>query len=387
MRPSSRQSRRTNGESTEGGMSNRGLDSSAPSYLTNGVHDSLAPPGPRGSDSSRSDENGGDHVTFATNTKPQPSHATATLFKFPRRNKNRNSLFPLPVKIPPPDSRDAAPATPRASMSGMSSGSPYHSPSGDNSPVSKLRRANTASGIPNYPPSSPTHKALGGSAVSFAAPDSSQLIRNSSTASHNSARSTPALGGPISLARRGRSATMGSLGGQSDGPPPTPPFATSGRNSTSTAGRSSLSTLFGINHRFRQGSDPHSRQASPNHRMPGTPGADSTDSRAVSKEVLVILEREEGEQPSRYLERLEGYVQRNMIATAVSKTADEFFQSVLRSYMRKFSFFGEPLDMSIRKLLMEAQLPKETQQIDRVIQGFADRYHECNPGIFLTVGG
>ena len=42
--------------------------------------------------------------------------------------------------------------------------------------------------------------------------------------------------------------------------------------------------------------------------------------------------------------------------------------------------------MAIRKLLMEAELPKETQQIDRLLQKFADRYHECNPGIFSSPG-
>ena len=42
--------------------------------------------------------------------------------------------------------------------------------------------------------------------------------------------------------------------------------------------------------------------------------------------------------------------------------------------------------MALRKLLMEVTLPKETQQIDRVVQGFADRYHECNPGIFASAG-
>jgi hypothetical protein len=40
--------------------------------------------------------------------------------------------------------------------------------------------------------------------------------------------------------------------------------------------------------------------------------------------------------------------------------------------------------MSLRKFLLEAELPKETQQVDRVVQAFADRYYECNPGIFVT---
>ena len=75
-----------------------------------------------------------------------------------------------------------------------------------------------------------------------------------------------------------------------------------------------------------------------------------------------------------------------MIASAMSKSGDQFSLAVLRSHMRSFSFFGDPMDMALRKLLMEATLPKETQQIDRVIQGFADRYHECNPGIFASAG-
>jgi Sec7-like guanine-nucleotide exchange factor len=108
---------------------------------------------------------------------------------------------------------------------------------------------------------------------------------------------------------------------------------------------------------------------------------------SISRETLVLPEREEGETPGRYLERIEANnVDKSVIASYLSKTDDAFLLSVLRSYMRKFAFFGDPIDMAIRKLLMQVELPKETQQIDRVLQGFADRYHECNPGIFLTTG-
>jgi Sec7-like guanine-nucleotide exchange factor len=106
----------------------------------------------------------------------------------------------------------------------------------------------------------------------------------------------------------------------------------------------------------------------------------------ISRETLMIPEREEGEAPGRYLERIEEVVDRSMIASALSKTSDAFSLAVLRSYMRKFAFFGDPIDMAIRKLLMQVTLPKETQQIDRVLQGFADRYHECNPGIYPNPG-
>lgn len=41
---------------------------------------------------------------------------------------------------------------------------------------------------------------------------------------------------------------------------------------------------------------------------------------------------------------------------------------------------------AFRKLLMEVELPSETQQIDRVLQAFADRYHECNPFVYKDGG-
>ena len=36
---------------------------------------------------------------------------------------------------------------------------------------------------------------------------------------------------------------------------------------------------------------------------------------------------------------------------------------------------------------MEVGLPRETQQIDRVIEAFAFRYTQCNPDFFLSEGG
>jgi hypothetical protein len=184
---------------------------------------------------------------------------------------------------------------------------------------------------------------------------------------------------------------MGSIGGISDEmPPPTPPFAIgggSGRASTSTAGRSSLSNLFALN-RLRHSSDPHSpRNGSSGHGLTITPGAGShQNSLSLSRETVSLPERKEGETAMQYLERVEELVNKTQIPTLLSKSDDEFNHNVMRSFMRKFAFFGEPLDMSVRKLLMQVDLPKETQQIDRVIQGFADRYHECNPGIFESAG-
>ena len=109
-----------------------------------------------------------------------------------------------------------------------------------------------------------------------------------------------------------------------------------------------------------------------------------SNSLQLPREPIIVPEREDGESPARYLIRLEDNIRRGLIATVLSQSNDEFFKNVLRSYMRGFKFFGEPLDMSIRKLLMIMELPKETQQIDRVLQAFANRYHECNPGVYCS---
>ena len=120
--------------------------------------------------------------------------------------------------------------------------------------------------------------------------------------------------------------------------------------------------------------------------MPGTPKSlgSKQPSLNLSREPIVVPERQEGDTPAKYLIRLEEAVNRGAVATILSQSNDEFFKNVLRSYMRGFKFFGDPLDMSIRKLLMEVELPKETQQIDRVLQAFANRYHECNPGVYAS---
>ena len=168
----------------------------------------------------------------------------------------------------------------------------------------------------------------------------------------------------------------------------TPPLPQSSRTSTSTAGRSSFGGLFNLA-RLRQNSEPpFARHASAQNGYPGTPVSQDSkgNSFSLKRESMVIPEREEGDTPAKYLVRLEEALSRGTVAGILSRSNDEFSKNVLRSYMRGFKFFGDPLDMSVRKLLMEVVLPKETQHIDRVLQSFADRYHECNPGIFASPG-
>ncbi|QRD03999.1 hypothetical protein JI435_138560, partial [Parastagonospora nodorum SN15] len=347
----------------------------------------LALPDPRASQSSRSDGSSGGHISFEHTPRPQhPPRTGSARFTFGRR-KQRASLFPLPMKIDPPQFPDTAPATPRASTGGRSSGSPHHSPT-SSPPLTARRLEHGGSGAQTPPVPSASQVALAANSLNLASPGPGSLFRNDSTKSIHSVRSSPHAGGPIRLGMRGRSSTMGSMSARSDdATPPTPPNGASGRNSTSTAGRSSFSNLFGLSSRFRQNPEPHSpRHGSPAHGFIGSSGLSShQNSMNISRETLHLPTREEGETPGHYLERIEANnLDKSIVASYLSKTDDAFLLSVLRSYMRKFAFFGDPIDMAVRKLLMQVELPKETQQIDRVLQGFADRYHECNPGIYTN---
>ena len=153
------------------------------------------------------------------------------------------------------------------------------------------------------------------------------------------------------------------------------------RSSSSATGRKSFSDLLGLS-RLRQNSEPNRQGAL----TPATPCSSTSknNSLQLARDSFVLPDRREDDTPAKYLARLEEVVSRSVIGSALSKSNDAFSQAVLRSYMRSFKFFTEPMDMAIRKLLMDAELPRETQHIDRFLQAFANRYHECNPGIFSS---
>ncbi|KAJ5788022.1 hypothetical protein N7457_003012 [Penicillium paradoxum] len=274
------------------------------------------------------------------------SSTTAKRFRMPRLKRNRSPLFPLPPKVSQSaggvDSRHKFPPvdTPKSEQSdGHDQVSPLHSPS----------RSTVGLATTPVPP----------------------LFRNDSTNSTRSVRSNP------SFKNRGRSSTMGSLAENQDDLSIPPYLASSARTSTSTSGRKSFSDMFNLTQRLRQNSSP----PAPRYGSPAIGGASTPTLKA---ELPAIPKREENDTPALYLERLEEKLPRGIIAGVLAQSDEEFFKICLRKYMRTFSYFGDPLDMSIRKLLMEVELPKETQQIDRFVQAFADRYYECNPGIFTA---
>lgn len=303
-------------------------------------------------------------------TRPASSRVSNRRSLFFRSNK-RKSLFPLPPKTQVVTPPHTAPVTPRASMSALSVA--------DNQAPQSTLDGNLVSShdqghVPGKHDSSRSR-----SAVSFAAP-AFPLLRNASSHSAPSARSPPSIATTsFRTTTRDRASTMSTFPRVSDDMTPPPTLSGSARNSMSTSGKTSLGGLLALG-RFRHGSDTNgSRHASPG------PNSKS-NSFAISRELHPPPSRHDNESAATYLDRLRNIVSRGTIAATLSQSGDPFLQTVLRSYTRKLAFFGEPIDMSLRKFLLEAELPKETVHVDRVIQAFADRYHECNPGIFMSPG-
>lgn len=318
-------------------------------------------PGSRLSESSRSEESSGSRVHGS-------GSSTNNFFRLPRRKpKQPEPLFPF-AHLQRQRSHDQSatsnqsltPSSPvRQSTSSTASGlSPKQ--------TAVVRSSAGKNGMATPPGTSPAKALLQKPNASPATALFRPLSRNSGTSSPT----RPHVG------MRGRSSTMSSLGRESLDDRLAPPFP---RNSTST-GRKSFGDLLGMS-RFRNPES--SRQGTG---TPATPGSNTSkdNSLNIQRESVVLPEKREDENPGRYLERLEEIASRSDIAAALSKHADGFHLAVLRSFMRRFGFFGDPMDMAIRKLLMSAELPKETQHIDRFLQAFANRYHECNPGIYTN---
>ncbi|RIA86010.1 hypothetical protein C1645_807983 [Glomus cerebriforme] len=98
----------------------------------------------------------------------------------------------------------------------------------------------------------------------------------------------------------------------------------------------------------------------------------------------VFLNKTYKETPQQYLGKLRNTLSKSELATLLTKSKDVFHETVLRTYMESFDFTKDPIDIALRKFLMDCHLPKETQQIDRVIESFSKRYHECNPDLFTS---
>ncbi|KIK94868.1 hypothetical protein PAXRUDRAFT_141953 [Paxillus rubicundulus Ve08.2h10] len=97
-----------------------------------------------------------------------------------------------------------------------------------------------------------------------------------------------------------------------------------------------------------------------------------------------ILKPRVDECPEIFVNRLASIVSKADIAGVLASSGDTFYVDSLEFFINRFGFRGDPLDVALRRLLMDVGLPRETQQIDRVIEAFANRYLSCNPDLFVS---
>ncbi|SCU97207.1 LAFA_0G10330g1_1 [Lachancea sp. 'fantastica'] len=85
----------------------------------------------------------------------------------------------------------------------------------------------------------------------------------------------------------------------------------------------------------------------------------------------------DGDSEEKYLETISFYDK--FIGAILAAEDDDFKRSCLHKFMKtEFDFSMEPLDISLRKLVMFLELPKESQQIDRFLDEFSKVYYEQN---------
>ncbi|KAA8915815.1 hypothetical protein TRICI_002025 [Trichomonascus ciferrii] len=168
---------------------------------------------------------------------------------------------------------------------------------------------------------------------------------------------------------RPRSRTLNSLSES-----PTTPGPNAAPSPTFT-NKTSFSSLFGGKLRS-ESTESSARRHSPSPRP----------SMAVreTQEFQLLPDRLEEESESDFLARLKVLGYGSSTAALLAKHDDVFYRKALQIYVDSFDFKDEPLDMALRKFLMFAKLPRETQQIDRVLECFASTYHAVNPGVYLN---
>ena len=86
-------------------------------------------------------------------------------------------------------------------------------------------------------------------------------------------------------------------------------------------------------------------------------------------------EPSEDQTPETYLKKLSGYGK--FISVILTEKPSEFKERCLELFLKEyFEFARDPLDVALRKLLIFLELPKEAQQIDRLLLSFAKIYFE-----------
>ncbi|XP_067326821.1 PH and SEC7 domain-containing protein 4 isoform X2 [Anolis sagrei] len=80
------------------------------------------------------------------------------------------------------------------------------------------------------------------------------------------------------------------------------------------------------------------------------------------------------------LHRLDG-IKKSQVASFLRKN-NEFSRTVAEAYLSFFDFQGKTLDQALRSFLKAFVLTGETQERERILNHFSQRFHSCNPEAF-----
>ncbi|XP_067995836.1 PH and SEC7 domain-containing protein 1 isoform X1 [Melanerpes formicivorus] len=87
------------------------------------------------------------------------------------------------------------------------------------------------------------------------------------------------------------------------------------------------------------------------------------------------------------LYNLDGFKKADVARHLGKKYVNEFSRMVAGEYLKFFVFTGMSLDQALRSFLKELALMGETQERERVLAHFSQRYYECNPSAIPSEDG
>ncbi|EPX73048.1 guanyl-nucleotide exchange factor Sec73 [Schizosaccharomyces octosporus yFS286] len=93
---------------------------------------------------------------------------------------------------------------------------------------------------------------------------------------------------------------------------------------------------------------------------------------------------EDSDTAQSYLSKLRATVPYSCMIPVLAERENEVLSEALHLCLCGMDFSCRPLDFCLRLFLLKSHLPKETQQIDRVITAFSKRYYECNTDMFSS---
>ncbi|XP_025028275.1 PH and SEC7 domain-containing protein 1 [Python bivittatus] len=87
------------------------------------------------------------------------------------------------------------------------------------------------------------------------------------------------------------------------------------------------------------------------------------------------------------LYNLDGFKKADVARHLGKKYSNDFSKMVAGEYLKFFEFTGMSLDQALRSFLKELALMGETQERERVLAHFSQRYYECNPKAISSEDG